>query len=96
MIGLVKEEGSNVVIYDENGNFKCNCGGYGELKGYSTLIVVRQNGSSNAEIYDENGNFKCTCGGIGDVVGVNGDKILRKDGSNTVMYDSNGNFVRNV
>ena len=93
MIGMVKQNGSNVEIYDENGNFKCNCGGYGDLKGFSTTLVVRLNGS-NVEIYDQNGNFKCTCGGYGEVVAVVGETVIRQNGSNTEVYDANGNFVR--
>ncbi|MDR1109658.1 MAG: hypothetical protein LBP92_02920 [Deltaproteobacteria bacterium] len=98
MIGSVKQEGSNIVIYDENGNFKVNCCGYGKLLGFSSSIIVR--GQANIEIYDENGNFKCTCNCAynenSDAVTVVGDTVQVNNGSTIAVYDSNGIFKHQI
>jgi hypothetical protein len=57
MIGTVKQNGSRIEIYDENGSYKTSISAYDGLVGYTSTTVTVKNGSRN-EIYDENGSYK--------------------------------------
>lgn len=57
MIGTVKQDGSIINIYDENGNYKAYVSACDGLVGYTSTTVTVKDGSIN-KIYDENGNYK--------------------------------------
>lgn len=59
MIGAVKQDGSSIRIYDENGNYKSTIPAYDGLVGYTATTVSVKDGSST-RIYDEDGNYKST------------------------------------
>lgn len=57
MIGAVKQDGSRIEIYDENGSYKACINAYDGLVGYTSTTVTVKNGNHN-EIYDESGSYK--------------------------------------
>lgn len=57
MIGTVKQDGSMLRIYDENGDFKTSISICDGLVGYTSSTVSVKDGSMT-RIYDENGNFQ--------------------------------------
>ena len=59
MIGTVKQEGSWIKIYDENGIYKASISACDGLVGFTGSTVSVKEGSWT-KIYDENGNYKST------------------------------------
>lgn len=57
MIGTVKQNGSRIEIYDENGRYKTSISAYDGLVGFTGATVSVKNGS-RTEIYDEDGRYK--------------------------------------
>lgn len=57
MIGTVKQNGSSIEIYDENGHYKTSISARDGLVGFTGATVSVKNGSCT-EIYDEDGRYK--------------------------------------
>ena len=55
MIGTVRQLGSIIEVYDENGRYLWSRGG--ELSGYTSTTVSIKN-AGVIQVYDEKGNYK--------------------------------------
>jgi hypothetical protein len=93
-IGEVKVDGTNVKIYDDNGNDTGKrltlCGGC-ELSGYNSRYIVITDGT-NVKIYegDTDTGKRITLNNNGYIKKVTSSAILVKEGNTVKYYDFRG------
>ncbi|MGB3849836.1 MAG: hypothetical protein WA958_07685 [Tunicatimonas sp.] len=97
-IAEVKEDGSRLKIYDDNGyKTSISVSNSGYLGGYNSSYVVVVDGS-RAKIYDAKGSYQTSISMCSScrVQNVSGSYILIKDGSRTKYYNFKGSYVKST